>query len=104
MEYGPVVHELVYACSRVLPPALDVAGHLCDVVWPPVVYEDGGIDQNPDARLDLLSRMPPDHLVFLCVIAHMGSLEHHFALLFDSAITEFTHAWVHHCELVGEAG
>ncbi|KAF8166305.1 hypothetical protein K438DRAFT_1984351 [Mycena galopus ATCC 62051] len=103
-EYGPVMHELAHTCSRALPPALDVASYLCDVVWPPVVYPDGAVDPNPDARLDLLGRLPPDHLVFLCAIAHMGYLEHHFALLFNPAIMEFAHRWVHHCELVGELG
>ncbi|KAF8145724.1 hypothetical protein K438DRAFT_1944969 [Mycena galopus ATCC 62051] len=90
-EYGPVMHELAHTCSRALPPALDVASYLCDVVWPPVVYPDGAVDPNPDARLDLLGRLPPDHLVFLCAIAHMGYLEHHFALLFNPAIMEFAH-------------
>ncbi|KAJ7241812.1 hypothetical protein C8J57DRAFT_72967 [Mycena rebaudengoi] len=103
-EYGPVVHQLAHACSRALPPALDVASHLCDVVWPPMVYPDGSVDPNPEARLDLLARLSPDHLVFLGAIAHMGHLEHHFALLFDPAITEFARLWVHHCELIGEAG
>ncbi|KAJ6545502.1 hypothetical protein B0H19DRAFT_1167844 [Mycena capillaripes] len=103
-EYGPVAHQLAHACSRALPPALDAAGHLCDVVWPPLIHPDGRVSPNPEARLDLLARLSPDHLVFLCAIAHMGHLDHHLALLFDPAITEFAHLWVHHCELMGEAG
>ncbi|KAJ7339206.1 hypothetical protein DFH08DRAFT_812596 [Mycena albidolilacea] len=58
-----------------------------DMEYGPVVYE-----------LDVT------YLVFLCVTVHMGSLKHHFTLLFDSMITEFACAWVPHCELVGEAG
>ncbi|KAJ7936762.1 hypothetical protein B0H13DRAFT_2437621 [Mycena leptocephala] len=103
-EYGAVIHELAYACSRVLPPAVEVGDDLCNLVWPPLVFPDGSFIGNPEARLDLLTRLPPDQLVFLLAIVHMGRLEHHFALLFDGAITDFARAWVHHCELIGEAG
>ncbi|KAJ7093850.1 hypothetical protein B0H15DRAFT_830928 [Mycena belliarum] len=103
-EYGVVIHRLAYACSRVVPPAVEVANDLCDVVWPPLVFRDGTSAPNPAARLDLLGRMPSDHLVFLVAIAHMGRLEPHFALFFDRALTDFALAWVNHCELAGEAG
>ncbi|KAJ6467624.1 hypothetical protein C8R47DRAFT_1223533 [Mycena vitilis] len=103
-DYGVLIHQLAYACSRVLPPAMEVANDLCDVVWPPLLFPDGTSAPNPDARLDLLAKLPADHLVFLLAIAHMGHLEHHFALLFDGALTDFALAWVNHCELTGEAG
>ncbi|KAF8186163.1 hypothetical protein K438DRAFT_1836124 [Mycena galopus ATCC 62051] len=105
-EYGPLVHELAHACSRTLPTALglDIVNNLCDMVWPPLAYPDGSSDISSEARPDLLARLPPDHLVFLLAITQMGRLEHHFALLFNDAITEFARLWVHHCELVGEAG
>ncbi|KAJ7897511.1 hypothetical protein B0H13DRAFT_2337851 [Mycena leptocephala] len=101
-EYGMVTHQFAYACSRVLPPADKAGSDLCNVVWPPLVFRSSV--PNSEARLDLLAGLPLDHLVFLLAIAHIGRLEHHFALLFDNTITGFARAWVHHCELIGEAG
>ncbi|KAF7371993.1 hypothetical protein MVEN_00057400 [Mycena venus] len=105
-EFGPIAHKLAHACSRALPHAVavDVANELRDIVWPPLAYPDGSFDISPEARLDLVVRLPPDHLIFLFAITQMGRLEHHFALLFNDAITEFVRRWVYHCELVGEAG
>ncbi|KAJ7096612.1 hypothetical protein B0H15DRAFT_825740 [Mycena belliarum] len=103
-DYGPLVHDLAHACSRTLLTASDVANDLSSIVWPPLVYPDGSCEHDPNARFDLLARLPPDHFVFLLAITLMTRVEHHFALFFDDAIAAFALQWVHHCELMGEAG
>ncbi|KAJ6461333.1 hypothetical protein C8R45DRAFT_1028098 [Mycena sanguinolenta] len=102
-EYGEVTHQLAFACSRALPTSY-TAPLLRDIAWPPLEYTDGGIYINPDARPELLGRLPADHIVFLCAIVVMGRLEPPFALFFDGVVADFIHRWVYHCELGGEPG
>ncbi|KAJ7160596.1 hypothetical protein C8R43DRAFT_947811 [Mycena crocata] len=86
--YGLVQTKFALACARELPHITVTLDQVFDVVWGP---------HATNKNRNLLVKLPPDRLVFLCTLAAIAALEPVFEGFLQPAITDFAHAWVAHC-------
>ncbi|KAJ7434698.1 hypothetical protein FB451DRAFT_1467254 [Mycena latifolia] len=84
--YGTVQSGLALVCAQEYPWVHVALNNISEIAWGPHL----------DERREYLFDLQPDQLVFLTILAEMTSLEPDFALFFDSAIADFTNAWVDH--------
>ncbi|KAJ7444687.1 hypothetical protein FB451DRAFT_1189481 [Mycena latifolia] len=92
--YGTVQSGLALVCAQEYPWVHVALNNISEIVWGPHL----------DERREYLFDLQPDQLVFLAVLAEMTSLEPDFALFFDSAIADFTNAWVDHFSRIPRSG
>ncbi|KAJ6465486.1 hypothetical protein C8R47DRAFT_1154823, partial [Mycena vitilis] len=64
--YGPVQTRFAYACARELPGRVVTLEQVFGLIWGPLANKE---------HKDLLVKLPPDRLVFLCTLAAIAAME-----------------------------